>query len=397
MSTVRNETDTPTASSPATAGLRRTVRPVQSPPLLFTGDGHSVPLGDVMRGCAAFLIAGGPSFASVDRALLETPGCLTMGLNNSAKTFRPCLWCSVDDPSHFMKSIWLDPRILKFVPAEHARKPIFDNEAWQTSGILVGDCPNVLFYRRNERFDADRFLTEETINWGDHARHGGGRSVMLPALRLLHFLGVRTVYLLGVDFRMTADSTYHFEQDRSQGSIVGNTKTYHLMTQRFRALLPSFEEAGFAVYNCNPESALDVFPFVTLKEAIAAATAELPSRIAAERTAGLYDRKANERAARKSLHSTMNGDGTPPGPRPEFFVPSVIPAGPLDGNGDGEGEAPEGAVVLLFADTAEVWQLEWWWRNYVAHNRMSVSFVADGLGEVARNWCEKHGQILESE
>jgi len=95
---------------------------LQPAPLLFTRDHHPLWLGDLYRGRSAFLIAGGPSFATLNHSLLRKPGVLTLGLNNSAKTFRPNLWVGVDEPDQFMRSVWLDPTILKFVPFGNASK-----------------------------------------------------------------------------------------------------------------------------------------------------------------------------------------------------------------------------------------------------------------------------------
>ena len=44
---------------------------VQSPPLLFTPDGHNAFLGDMYRGRAAFLLCGGPSLLSHDLGRLR--------------------------------------------------------------------------------------------------------------------------------------------------------------------------------------------------------------------------------------------------------------------------------------------------------------------------------------
>ena len=263
---------------------------LQSPPMLFSRDSHPIWMGDMYRGNSAFLILGGPSFSDIDKSKLNQPGILTMGVNNSVKSFRPNLWISVDDPTHFIKSIWVDPKITKFVPFSHSEKNIFDNESWKESTTKVGDCPNIWFYKRNERFIAEQFLFEDTINWGNHKDYGGGRSVMLAAIRMLFYLGVRTIYLLGCDFKMNEQSKYHFEQNRSTSSIKGNLSTYKLLIDRFKALKPVFKENGLEVLNCNSNSNLKVFPFIELDEAIKLASTELPTDIANERTNGLYDR-----------------------------------------------------------------------------------------------------------
>ena len=272
---------------------------IQTPPLLFTRDGHSIYLGDIYRGASAFLIAGGPSFKDIDIEKLSSAGFLTFGLNNSVKSFRPNLWTCVDDPTHFIKSLWLDPKILKFAPMSHADKKIFDNETWKETERTVGDCPNVLYYRRNEDFKADQYLFEDTVNWGNHTKLGGGRSVMLAALRLSFYLGIRKVFLLGVDFDMDENNKYHFEQSRTKQSIKNNNDTYSLLKSRFEQLRPIFEENDFQVFNCNPKSGLKVFDFISFEDAIKLATETMPENLETEKTDGLYDREASSKKGKE--------------------------------------------------------------------------------------------------
>lgn len=268
----------------------------QPPPLLFTQDHHPVWLGDLYRGRSAFLICGGPSFAKLDHSKLRQPGILTMGLNNSPRTFRPNLWCSVDSPDHWIKSIWFDPTITKFVPISHADKFVFDSDLWQFTDIRVGDCPSVIYYKRNEHFQAKQFLWEDCLNWGNHKDYGGGRSVLLPAIRIMFILGIRRLYLVGCDFSMSNDSKYHFDQDRSKGSINGNNSTYQKLDGWLKELRPLFEEQDFHVFNCNPQSNLKAFEFITFDDAIGETKAHLCVKdLALERTRGLYDTKYDEK------------------------------------------------------------------------------------------------------
>jgi len=294
---------------------------IQTPPMIFTRDGHNVMLGDMYRGASAFLILGGPSISKLDLTLLDQPGILTMGVNNSVKTFRPNLWMCVDSPQSFIMSTWLDSTITKFVPYASAEKRLFDNNKWKMSDITVGQCPSVFYYRRNEHFKAEQFLLEDTFNWGNHSnlchcgywrndlkklKKGekkitvcpecgqtafGSRSVLLPAVRMMYFLGVRNLFLLGCDFQMkSGQKNYHFDQDRTNGSVNGNNSSYKMLTKRFSELKPIFDKMGYQIFNCNPESNLDVFPKVDYKEAIETIIACMPDT-KNERTKGLYDRK----------------------------------------------------------------------------------------------------------
>jgi len=123
-----------------------------APPMFFTEDMKEMGgLIDVYRGRSVFLICGGPSFKLINQGVLAGLPAPTMGLNNSPRTYRPNLWCSVDSPSSFIRSIWLDPRIQKFVPICHANKPLFHNNEWKWLDLRVGECPNMVYYRRNEK------------------------------------------------------------------------------------------------------------------------------------------------------------------------------------------------------------------------------------------------------
>lgn len=249
----------------------------------------------LFRGGHAFLIANGPSLSLLDLVPLKSSWCMTM--NNGPRTFRGNANCTVDDPARFSLSTWMDPTIMKFMPMAQFEKSLWDNrllksgvtreQRWQVSKLRVGDCPNVVGYRRNEKFHAPRWLFEESINWGNHSKYGGGRSVMLAALRILFLLGFRNVYLLGVDFMMSQDRRYHFPEQRTDSAVRGNMSTYAKLQHWFEELQPHFLKAGFVVYNCNPESGLKAFPHMPYSEALQASTSMLGD-VTGEQTEGMY-------------------------------------------------------------------------------------------------------------
>ncbi len=254
-----------------------------------------MPLEGMYRGGHAFLIANGPSFGELDKTPLGSRW--TMTLNNGVKSFRGNANCTVDDPSRFSMSMWLDPTIMKFAPMSHFEKTLWDNrlvsieegqtQRWEESKVKVGECPNVVGYRRNEKFHAPRWLTEETINWGNHSRWGGGRSVMLASLRILYLLGFRHVYLLGVDLEMSEAKRYHFDEGRTAHAIKGNTETYAKLQRWFAELQPLFHRAGFRVWNCNPTSKLTAFPYMPYEEALEESFTRIGDPFN-ERTEGMY-------------------------------------------------------------------------------------------------------------
>jgi hypothetical protein len=264
----------------------------QQVPFFFTREGANLNLIGNYRGASIFVICNGPSLASgkYDLSLLSKPGVIKYGINNGPKTIRPNFWTCVDDPKRFMKSIWLDPCITKIVPHSHAEKKLFDNQKWEDMDMVAGECPNVIYFHRNEKFVADRFLFEDTINWGNSADNGGGRSVMLPVLRICFLLGFRRVFLLGADFKMSSTYTYHFDEQRAKGAVNCNMNTYdRLKNDYLPSLKPYFDEEGFEVYNCNPDSELKVFDYLSYENAIDMACSHLGD-IKNERTWGLYSK-----------------------------------------------------------------------------------------------------------
>jgi len=305
--------------------------------MLWTGDGKRLHLENLLHGASAFLVSNGPSVKAMPVAQLARPGVFTFGINNGPAFFRPNFWVMGDDTKSFVKSIWLDPKIIKCIPKGKEKQRIWDNEAWKEMDVRTCDCPSMIYFERNEHFQANTFLTEPSINWGNHSnrcicgfmrpdvdgkekirvcphcgeRRFGCRSIMFLAIRLAHILGVRTLYLLGADFKMTEDYTYSFDQARAPGSVDNNNKYYAEMIRRFDLLRPYFDKAGFRVFNCTPDSGLPSFPKMTFEDAISEATRDLPPaeidqyglwRIK-ERTEGLYDRKANEKKKpKKSAH-----------------------------------------------------------------------------------------------
>jgi hypothetical protein len=96
------------------------------------------------KGATAFLLGGGPSFANLTaKQKADLKNCYVMVMNNSVKSFRGDSFISVDDPSRFILSNWLDPKILKFTPFSNAEKELWDSrwingrQIWQPAGILV--------------------------------------------------------------------------------------------------------------------------------------------------------------------------------------------------------------------------------------------------------------------
>jgi hypothetical protein len=262
--------------------------------MFYTADQKQVILNGSFKNQSCFLILSGPSLSSFDLSKLNRPGIITFGVNNSPRIFRPCLWTEVDSVQNFLLSIWLDPKIKKFVPMGKQTHNLFDNAQWTESHVKVSDCPNVFYYQRNDEFHPETFLSEDTVNWGCRKDFGGARSVMLAAIKIIYLLGFKNVFLLGADFKMSDTNKYAFPQDRSAGSIRSNNSAYLKLNTRLTSLKPFLEKAGFFIFNSTPDSGLKAFDYINYDDAVDIALKNFPDTLN-ERTEGMYDREAKLR------------------------------------------------------------------------------------------------------
>jgi hypothetical protein len=258
-------------------------------------DRHGKPaaMEDFFHGGHVFLVCGGPSINALDLPRLNERGIVTFGINNVSAHVRTNLWTFGDKPCKFHDAIWFDPGITKFVPqpkinnrreANQIRRKTGPTEFTSTDKLAI-DCPAVFGLKRNSTFDVANWLWQDTINWGN-GKDGAEKNklprvinTMFQAVRLCYFLGFRTVYLLGADFRMDEAHRYAFGERRTEGAIRGNNAAYEKLDWYFTQLRPWFDDARFTVLNCNPDSHLTAFEFIDYESAIRLAQADMPEEI----------------------------------------------------------------------------------------------------------------------
>ena len=227
-----------------------------------------------------FLMCGGPSLESVPFDLLQQRGVLTMGINNVSAYYHTDLFIHGDPSKKFHDSIWRSPSIMKFTPTTMLGRDVRTRQTGEFRILKkVKYMPNVYGYRRNSSFNPDTFLTEDSISFGN-GKKGAEKnklprvlSTMFSAIKMGWYLGCPQVYLLGCDFNMEAKKSYAFDEGKSKGAAGANMHSYRSMAKLFSLLVPHFAELGFEVYNCNPDSRLQVFPYCSLEDAVAGAVA----------------------------------------------------------------------------------------------------------------------------
>lgn len=241
-------------------------------------------LQGLLAGGSAFLVAGGPSADESKMEQLSHRGCWSLAVNNKAghSRYRGQAFVCSDPPSKFSHSIWLDKAVMKFVPTVKMggsratlRKKI-DGE-FSKLDQRVTDCPNVWGFQRNSWFiPDDQFFLSDGACWGNHndgvMRTGEPKTVctMLIAIRLLRYLGARRIFLVGVDFYMTPDYGYSFNQERDQKACESNTSQFRVVNGWLCKMQESrvFARFGLEIYNTNQLSGLRAFPYVPFADAM---------------------------------------------------------------------------------------------------------------------------------
>lgn len=262
-----------------------------------------------MHGGAGFIIGGGPSFTDEQAKLLSQRGIWSMAINNAAchPLHRPNAMVCADPPNKFHDGIWRDPGIMKFVPIPKLRggrgslRAQRGDGTFYKPGMSVVDCPNVWGFLRRNWCEADEsFFTDTGAAWGNLAagvlRTGRAKGVctLLLAIRLMYWLGFRTIYLVGVDFKMSEQAGYFYPQARDADAVTSNMDLYSVIRDLLAEIKNKgiFEAFGLKVVNCNPESALDIFEHSPIDEAVSWALKEFPQQ--PWKMQGWYEKKVDE-------------------------------------------------------------------------------------------------------
>lgn len=275
-------------------------------------DRHGRPAGwHDAHSSAIFLIMSGPSLKQIDKSAFTRRGIVTLAVNNAATVLKPTYWVHTDPVQKFHCAIWHDASVIKFTPCRGWKKRtrILEDGEWRW-GPRARDCQNVWGYQRNTTFDPPNFLTEATINRGNSNRacrdNGYPHCIntMFTALRFGYFLGFRRAYLVGCDFNMDYRQPYAFEEGKRPDACDSNNGSYEKIRRMIQFLVPVFTKHGYQVYNCNPQSKLEAFPFTDFTEAI-----EKESIPDVTDTRGWYDKARSRRDPRPPESSVYYQSG----------------------------------------------------------------------------------------
>lgn len=203
----------------------------------------------------------------VDHSDLLRSDTLTMSLNNAHITFKSDLWLGVDHPNYFRRAMWMDASIEKYTLRANANRCVAGKPLRKTKA-----CPNVYYYRRNAWFTGEQMYAPHDPAIWDNSPGSGYRTSIIDALRVLYLLGIRCIFLLGVDFYQAGEHSYHCLQKTTPSSRKRNNLMYQKLAIRLTNLRPLMEQAGLQVFNCNKNSRLKAFDYLSVAEAISMAS-----------------------------------------------------------------------------------------------------------------------------
>src|SRR3990167_2034737 len=227
-------------------------------------------------GKSIFATHPGPSFNTIDVSKLSNKYSLSQKLLPITH-FVPTIWLCMEKSQGLPAKILEDKTIIKLVSSEVYDKgylqPIEPNARLYRMAP-INQLKNIYWFRVSEKYNSKTYFSENAVQWGmateKKDEHGilGRRSIMLAEFRLLHYMGFRRIYLLGVDFRMEKERPYCYEVEKGDGAVAQNNLLYETLKIRFEKLYPLMLENGLEVFNCNPDSQLKVFPFINYEDAL---------------------------------------------------------------------------------------------------------------------------------
>lgn len=139
---------------------------------------------------------------------------------------------------------------------------------WQRAGERVAATHQGLRFT----LDPTAAAWASVLRWGgetglstDPERLALGRNSGYQAINLAVLLGATRVLLLGYDMKRAAGDRENFYD----GPTKGPAHRYADWRPFFESMVEPLARLGVTVINCTPDSALDVFPKMTLAEALA--------------------------------------------------------------------------------------------------------------------------------
>jgi len=232
-------------------------------------------LNNIHKDKRAFIIGTGPSLCLTDIDKLKdevTFGCNKIYLSFNETTWRPTYYSVIDRIVAQNNCDLINELKLKKIFSNVA-KPYFKNAK---DVIWLNDLKSPTI--QGER----KFLFSKNAGKGIY----GGFTVIYTQLQLAFYMGIKEVYLLGIDFdfkesQRTGEKTSagevllksdgevnHFHSGYRQPGELWTIPRLDYQYKAFQIAKISFEEDNRCIYNASRRTKLDVFPIIDLDRII---------------------------------------------------------------------------------------------------------------------------------
>lgn len=285
-------------------------------------------LDDQFAGPAAstcWLIGGGPSLAQLPIAALDRSPAPKMCINLAGTgLLRPTFWTAYDPSARFLRSVYLDPGIMKFVPPRRAMDLVPETT------FKVCECPHLYFFETDPQRGFADFLSPQRhgiVDWND---------TFVQALDILHRLGFRRILLAGCELQVApgpewqqkaternvayrsgmllgdfvkeceragltrgemerwgTGPQYHFDESKSLQAAVNTDAHYFRIAQSLRLCRRSLTSAGLQLISVTPGSRLNDYISYQPCDTALRDLLQQTGDPAGEQITGLYTRPQN--------------------------------------------------------------------------------------------------------
>jgi hypothetical protein len=145
--------------------------------------------------------------------------------------------------------------------------PIYREELARFPGLKVTCCPR-FNNRAKEQSEGVKFLAKDTSKregiTEDRSKVSWNSNSGAAAISLAHHFGVRRIILLGFDMKLSDFDSKISHWHGSHGGQKPPPFPRHL--RGFPAIAADAERLGIEIVNANPNSAIECFPKVSVKE-----------------------------------------------------------------------------------------------------------------------------------